>query len=35
VHPSIVAADIIDDLVPAVLRPIGGLIRTGRMCTAR
>jgi NAD(P)-dependent dehydrogenase (short-subunit alcohol dehydrogenase family) len=27
VHPGIVATDIIDDLVPAALRPIGGLIR--------
>jgi NAD(P)-dependent dehydrogenase (short-subunit alcohol dehydrogenase family) len=27
VHPGIVATDIIDDLVPAVLRPFGGLIR--------
>ena len=27
VHPGIVATDIIDDLVPAALRPFGGLIR--------
>jgi NAD(P)-dependent dehydrogenase (short-subunit alcohol dehydrogenase family) len=27
VHPGIVATDIIDDLVPKVLRPFGGLIR--------
>jgi NAD(P)-dependent dehydrogenase (short-subunit alcohol dehydrogenase family) len=27
VHPGIVATDIIDDLVPTVLRPFGGLIR--------
>jgi NAD(P)-dependent dehydrogenase (short-subunit alcohol dehydrogenase family) len=27
VHPGIVATDIIDDLVPAVLRPFGGWIR--------
>jgi NAD(P)-dependent dehydrogenase (short-subunit alcohol dehydrogenase family) len=27
VHPGIVATDIIDDLVPALLRPFGGLIR--------
>jgi NAD(P)-dependent dehydrogenase (short-subunit alcohol dehydrogenase family) len=27
VHPGIVATDIIDDLIPAVLRPFGGLIR--------
>ncbi|MBT2503573.1 SDR family NAD(P)-dependent oxidoreductase [Curtobacterium sp. ISL-83] len=27
VHPGIVATDIIDDLIPAVLRPFGGLVR--------
>lgn len=27
VHPGIVATDIIDDLIPRALRPIGGLIR--------
>lgn len=27
VHPGIVATDIIDDVMPAVLRPFGGLIR--------
>jgi NAD(P)-dependent dehydrogenase (short-subunit alcohol dehydrogenase family) len=32
VHPGIVATDIIDDLVPALLRPIGGVIRR-RMLT--
>jgi len=29
VHPGIVATGIIDDLVPAALRPLGGLIRSG------
>ncbi len=31
VHPGIVATDIIDDLVPAFLRPVGGLIRRGML----
>ncbi|MBD7918794.1 SDR family NAD(P)-dependent oxidoreductase [Cellulomonas sp. Sa3CUA2] len=29
VHPGIVATGIVDDLVPAALRPLGGLIRSG------
>jgi NAD(P)-dependent dehydrogenase (short-subunit alcohol dehydrogenase family) len=31
VHPGIVATDIIDDLVPPVLRPLSGLIRRGML----
>ena len=33
-HPGIVATDIIDDLVPAALRPFGGLIRRGMLTPA-
>ena len=35
VHPGIVATGIIDDLVPAVLRPFGGLIRRGLLTPAQ
>ncbi|MEA5365512.1 SDR family NAD(P)-dependent oxidoreductase [Amycolatopsis sp., V23-08] len=33
-HPGIVATDIIDDLVPTVLRPMRGLIRRGMLTPA-
>jgi NAD(P)-dependent dehydrogenase (short-subunit alcohol dehydrogenase family) len=34
-HPGIVATDIIDDLVPAPLRPFGALIRRGMLTPAQ
>ena len=34
-HPGIVATDIIDDLVPTLLRPLGGVIRRSLLTLAQ
>ncbi len=34
-HPGIVATEIIDDLMPAILRPLGGLIRRAMLTPAQ